>query len=103
MAFSKLPLDLIPSILEYRQLPNYKTCRVQEADLIREAMQLVREAVSGCEMSEWTLFGARYILRWIVEGGMENYGRPPRIRPPREYEDYTKWYTQTFMCIWQGI
>ncbi len=102
MAFSKLPPELVGLIFEYRQLPNYKTCRKHEADLIREAMQIVR-GVAGYEISEWTLFGVRYILRWVVEGGMERYGRPPRIRPLREYEDYTTWYTQTFMCIWQGI
>ena len=101
MSFSKLPQELIGLIFEYRQLPNYKTCRVQEAGLIWELMQSVSEDILD-EMTEWTLFGALYILRWVVEGGMERYGRPPRIRP-REYDDYTRWYTQTFMCIWQGI
>lgn len=121
---SKLPFPaaLIPSILEYQLRPDWKTCRAHESNLIREFCRLVAEQIVNPnfeveywvldnytirEVCDWTLFGAKYILDWLMDGGVDRYGRPPRIRPLDKYyrsgDKYQQWYTQSFMCCCVGI
>ena len=121
---SKLPFPsaLIPSIREYLPRPDWKTCRAHESNLIRDLKEAVMDQVENPnfeveywvldnytirEVSEWSLFGAKYILYWLMDGGVDRYGRPPRIRPLDQYyrsgDKYQQWYTQSFMCCCMGI
>ena len=128
-----LPVDLIPYVLEFRVRSDWKTCRIHEADLIRESMMNYNRIVQSHfeveywvladnevsqwtilvldaymhEVSQWTLCGLRYIVYWLNNGGIDQYGRPPRIRPLERYhrsgDNYLKWYRQSFMCAFEGI
>ena len=124
---SKLPFPaaLIPSILEYKLRPDWKTCREHESNLIKKLRRNVMDQmyrmfeiydifdIEYCVLEdhytlcEWSLFGMNYILCWLEDGGMDRYGRLPRIRPLEKYyrsgDDYHKWYTQSFMCYCFGI
>jgi hypothetical protein len=123
---SKLPFPevLIPCILEYcpRSRSDWRTCRVHESNLIIELKRSMMDQVGNPnldieywvldnytirEVSDWTLFGAKYILLWLIDGGVDRYGRPPRIRPLDKYyrsgDKYKQWYTQSFMCSCYGI
>jgi hypothetical protein len=121
---SKLPFPaaLIPSILEYKLRPDWKTCREHESNLIKELQRNVIDQLYRVfdiydiveieyyvldDYREWSLFGMNYVLYWLEEGGMDRYGRVPRIRPLEKYyrsgDDYLKWYTQSFMCYCFGI
>lgn len=106
---SKLPFPtvLIPYILEYKLRPDWKTCRIHESNLIFEFNRLAREPYVEEIEHGWSLFGVWYILWWVDTGGVEQYGRPPRIRPQDEYyrdgDNYKGWYTQSIMCAFEGI
>ena len=115
-----LPTDLIPSIMEYILRPDWKTCRLNESNLVREAItnafrnehfrnenfdgMIDAYTIHTIREFDWTLYGTRYILSWVGDGGMEHYGRPPRIYPLEEYyrngDNYNQWYTQYFMYVY---
>ena len=113
------PAELIQSILEYKLRPDWKSCRKHESDLVKKFQRIMVNKVEDrvldieywilddnmlSEVSVWSLFGMRYILRWLEYGGANLCGRPP-IRPleNRSGDNYEEWYDQTFMCCCYGI
>lgn len=123
---SKLPFPtaLIPYILEYHLRHDWKTCRAHESNLIKDFQRIVAEQVMNPnfevelwvldnytlrEVSEWSLFGAWYILWWLEGGGMDRsfkYSSRPERRPLEQYhrsgDKYKNWYRRSFMCSCAG-
>ena len=110
-ALCKLPEDITPLIQDFicPTRRDWRKCRTHEANLIKRLQEVVTKSLvepdvndwifdefTVRELNTWTLHGVLYIIAWLNQGGVYQYGRPPRCRP--KYNDnYCKWYTQTFM------
>ena len=91
----QLPNELVRHIRSFVYPFNWRTCKKQEASLVKCLDKSLREAIwlDSEEKEYWTMFGLWFLL-YLPREIHHAPRRPPLIPPSEQYyrEDYHGWY-----------